>query len=101
LYLVSLDITFPPGVYGAFTVYDRLPSNMRFVPTRTNPEQGWLSVRNPQRQLMEISLFRSPGDRAQRTVSFHAMKLFDGDMLDGETLISNRSATNHVWGNAR
>ena len=101
LYRVDFVIDFPQGDTGFFTIYNRLPSNMRFIPTRRNWGRNWAFVSNPQRQLMEISFARTPYCFGSRTVSFHAMKLFDADMFEGVTYISNRNAQNHVWGSTR
>jgi len=83
-----------------FTIYDRLPSNMRFVPTPTRPRFGGelFSVRNTQRQLMEISFFQSRNSSSTRIFTYYAMQLFEGDMARGSTYISGHSSRNHVWG---
>ena len=101
LYRVDFVIDFPQGDTGFFTIYNRLPSNMRFVPTRRDWGRNWAFVSNPQQQLMEISFARTPNCFGSRTVSFHAMKLFDADMSEGVTYISNRNAQNHIWGSTR
>ena len=104
LYLISLFIDFPYGDTGVFTIYDRLPSNMRFVPSQQSwqlQRGNWASIRNPQRQLMEITFHRTRYCIGTRVVSYHAMKLFDADMSYGVTYISNRSTTHHLWGSSR
>jgi len=101
LYRINLRVTIPADARGFYTVYDRLPSNMRFVPVqnRNNWRAGnhfW--VRHVQRQLVEISFFVDQNQSLTRTVSYHAMMLFDADMADGTTFISNGCVQNHVWG---
>jgi hypothetical protein len=102
LYQIELTVTFPPGLTGVFTIYDRLPSNMRFVPTQPRVSgQNWTWVTNPQRQLVEINFGRTHLCVGPRTVRYLAMKLFDADMCEGVTYVSNNSFENHVWGSSR
>jgi hypothetical protein len=103
LYRIDLRVTIPADARGFYTIYDRLPSNMRFVPLR-RPFRDWRGagnffwVNHVQRQLVEVSFFVGQNDPLTRTVSYHAMILFDADMADGTTYISNMNPRNHVWG---
>ncbi|MCL1877745.1 MAG: hypothetical protein FWF80_02705, partial [Defluviitaleaceae bacterium] len=106
LYRVEITVTFPPDAYGSFTIYDRMPSNTRFVPLRQRHTPGlpWFSVRHTQRQLVEINLWLRRGDYAHprtRTVSYHVMELFEADMAPGVTYVTNRRLDNHLWGRTR
>lgn len=103
LYRVTLSVTLPPGTYGAFTIYDRLPSNTRFVPRRHfQPGRAFFSVRHTQRQLVELNFFNCPIDpQYTRTLSYNIMELFEADMADGVTYITNRRLDNHIWGSTR
>lgn len=104
LYRVELTVVFPHDAYGSFTIYDRIPSNMRHVPLRRNhtPGQPWFSVRPIQRQLMEANLFLRRGDQNRtRVVYYHVMELFEGDMAPGTTYITNRRLDNHLWGSTQ
>ena len=104
LYRVEFTINFPPGQVGMFTIYDRLPSNMRFVPRHQDwdwSRNRWAHITNPQRQLMEITFFRDHDCVGPRRIVYHAMKLFDADMCYGVTYISSRFADNHIWGRSR
>ncbi|MCL2285765.1 MAG: Ig-like domain-containing protein [Firmicutes bacterium] len=102
LYRVELVVNFPHGQIGWFTIYDRLPSNMRFVPRQRAWARGeWTHITNPQRQLMEITFWRTPDCVGPLRIVYHAMKLFDADMSYGVTFISSRFADNHVWGSTR
>jgi hypothetical protein len=100
LFRVTLHVTLPADARGPFTIYDRLPSNMRFIPRRTAIERGtpWFTVRHTQRQLVELTLFASPNQPLTRTLTYHAMQLFDADMAQGTTFITNRRTDNHIWG---
>ncbi|MCL2456826.1 MAG: hypothetical protein FWD19_04680, partial [Defluviitaleaceae bacterium] len=108
LYLVELTVTLPPvPCCGSFVIYDRLPSNMRYVPLRRKTDVGapFFSVQNRQRQLMEINFFVSHNHArtvtlANHTVTltYHAMKLFDAEMSDGVSYVKNRFADNPIWG---
>jgi hypothetical protein len=102
---IDIDIDLLPGVHGFFTVHDRLPSNLRFVPhniQQTGPERFF--VRHVQRQLVEISFFvppqRSDGLTSRR-VTYHAMELFEADMSEGATFVTNSIAERHLWGRTR
>jgi len=96
LYRIDFHVTLPPGETGLFTINDRLPSNMRFVPIRSSHDAGW--ARNTQRQLVDVSFFQGVNHGRTRTISYHAMKLFEGDMADDITYISNQNPRNHIWG---
>jgi len=100
LYRIDLRATLPLGYFGSFTIYDRLPSNLRFVPI---PQRGrgrgeWFRVQNTQRQLVEITFFQCQESSSTRTFTYHAMQLFEGDMANDTTYISNNNARNHIWG---
>jgi hypothetical protein len=100
LFRINFHVTLPPDTTGSFVIYDRLPSNMRFVPLRRTHETGsspvFFRVRHTQRQLVEIHLF---ANRHQSiNVYYHAMQLFDADMASGTSFITNRRAENHIWG---
>jgi len=102
LFRIELSVTLPPNSSGFFTIYDRLPSNMRFVPLRRGSDWDWywanrFFVRHTQRQLVEIS-FWADRDTLSRTLIYHAMELFEADMAIGTTYISNGDAENHIWG---
>lgn len=102
MHRIDLRVTLPADGTGHFyTIYDRLPSNMRFVrvPARELRQGGdHFSVRHVQRQLVEVSFFAGEGRPLTRTVSYFAMELFEADMADGVTFISNRDTQNHIWG---
>ena len=103
LYRITLRVN-THGIPGCFAIYDRLPSNMRFVPTRDNRCNlgRWFFVQNTQRQLMEIRFHRGINDRGgERTFTYYAMKLFDGDMATGTTYVSHNSRDGQVWGWSR
>jgi len=103
LFRVDITVTMPPGTVGSFTIYDRLPSNMRFVPLRRRWERGEprFFVHNTQRQLVEVSFFVGHNQPLTRTISYHAMQLFEADMASSTTYISNGNAENHLWGMTR
>ncbi|MCL1883598.1 MAG: Ig-like domain-containing protein [Defluviitaleaceae bacterium] len=100
LFLVTLTVNLPPDARGNFVIYDRLPSNLRFVPRRQRfePRTPWFSVHNTQRQLVELHLFANHTDPLTRTLTYHAMELFDAEMSDGTTYITNHRLDNHIWG---
>jgi hypothetical protein len=98
LFRIDLNVNVPADARGFYTIYDRLPSNMRFVPLRQDRQGGHhFSVRHVQGQLVEISFFVDQGTMS-RTLSYHAMELFEADMAGGTTFISNGCAHNHIWG---
>ncbi|MCL2415540.1 MAG: hypothetical protein FWD01_01900, partial [Defluviitaleaceae bacterium] len=105
LYRIDLHITLPEDAAGFFTINDRMPSNLRFVPLnqtrRGNPDEPFFFVRNTQRQLIEISLHAGQNQPLNRTVTYYAMALFSGDMAQGTSYISNRRTDNHIWGRTR
>jgi len=102
LFRVDLNITLPSNARGFYTIYDRVPSNMRFVPLRQTLDWGnHFSVRHIQRQLVEISFFNNRYQGGSRTVSYHVMELFEADMAPGTTYISNGCVHNHIWGATR
>ncbi|MCL1863077.1 MAG: hypothetical protein FWF78_05890, partial [Defluviitaleaceae bacterium] len=100
LYRVTLNITLPPDARGSFTIYDRLPSNMRFVPSRhflrTRP---WYSVSHMGRQLVQLNIHAGHHTVTPlaRTIYYYAITLYDADMADGTTYITNQ----HIWGSTR
>jgi hypothetical protein len=95
LFRVTFVVTLP--CYGSYTIYDRLPSNMRFVPFRhTNHNHGF--ARNTQRQLVELN-FWDLNPHLPRTLVYHAMELYEADMSPGTTYITNFSQT--AWGSTR
>jgi hypothetical protein len=102
LHRITIEIT-ANGARGDFTIYDRLPSNMRFVPVRqrfTRCEQ-WFFVHNTQRQLVELNFFTCmccPQPRV-RTLTYHAMELYEADMDSGTSYVINRR--NDLWGSTR
>ena len=99
LFRVDLHVTAEYNDQGFYTVYDRLPSNLRFVPLRQRGESGnHYFVRHTQRQLVEVSFLLGGSQPLSRTVSYYAMELFDADMADGTTYVSNRFIRPHVWG---
>jgi len=96
---VDLTVQIPHGVTGSFVIYDRLPSNLRFVPLRQGWRSGeWFSVHNTQRQLVELRFFQSQQNSSVRTFSYYAVQLFEGDMANGTTYVTNNNSTNHIWG---
>ena len=102
--LIRVDLTVTVPEPGFFVIYDRLPSNLRFVPFHVQ-ERGWANwfmVRNIQRQHVELSFFadRVAGGLTRRFTYF-AIELFEADMEDGVTYVSNGRAENHVWGRTR
>ena len=95
---VDLRVSIPRDYVGSFVIYDRLPSNLRFVPVRqTWQTEEWFSVRNTQRQLIEVRFFQSRHNSTTRTFSYHAVQLFEGDMASGTAYITNNNRVNHVW----
>ncbi|MCL2528437.1 MAG: Ig-like domain-containing protein [Defluviitaleaceae bacterium] len=97
LFRVDFHVTVPePGFY---TVYDRVPSNMRIItlPRRWDDVDRFF-VRHVQRQLVEVSFAVGQGEPFTRTVSYFAMELFEADMAVGAAYVSNRQAQGHVWG---
>jgi len=102
LYRVDIRVTIPRGQQGTFTIYDRMPSNMRFVPMRHRVDQmGWATIRNTQRQLVEINFHQSDWNGLTRTFSYFMAPLFEGDMVRGSTYVSGHDPRNHIWGAAR
>ena len=104
LYRVDFNVTFLPGATpGFFTIHDRLPSNMRFVPvTRRHdlmPGLEWSHARNTERQSVEIGFFAQT--TTPRIVSYYAMKLFEAESELGMAYISNGNVQNHIWGVVR
>ena len=103
LYRIDFNINLPPGTApGFFTIHDRLPSNMRFVPVTPPHHQRdrmWSRARNTERQLVEIGFFAE--STSPRTVSYYAMKIFEAESEPGMTFISNGRAVNHIWGAIR
>jgi hypothetical protein len=102
LYRVQLQITLPYGTRGAFTVYDRIPGNKRYVPLRP-PWDQWqhthfFSVRHMQRQLMELHFFACPRISSRYTLFYYVSPLFGGDMAEGTTYITNHDVKNPLWG---
>ncbi|MCL2422126.1 MAG: hypothetical protein FWD03_09740, partial [Defluviitaleaceae bacterium] len=102
LFRVDIQVTIPPDATGFYTIHDRLPSNLRFLPMRrlNDWERDWFNhfwITNPQRQLVEIR-FWADRDRLDRTFSYHALELFEADMAPGTAYISNGDAEDHVWG---
>ena len=97
LYRVDFHVTVPG--HGFYTIYERVPSNMRLVtmPRRWDATNRFF-VRHVQRQLVEVSFFVGQGDSLTRTVSYYAMELFAADMAVGTAYVSNRQAQGHVWG---
>jgi len=97
LFRVDFHVTVPGQ--GFYTIYDRVPSNMRLVtmPRRWDASNRF-HVRHVQRQLVEVSFFVGPYDPLLRTVSYYVMELFEADMAVGTAYISNRQAHGHVWG---
>ncbi|MDR0272513.1 MAG: hypothetical protein LBI27_04265, partial [Clostridiales bacterium] len=95
---VTLNVTLPPNSRDFFTIYDRLPSNLRYIQTRERFQnnQPWFSVRNTQRQLIQVHLSAGINQPNNRVITYRAMQLFEGDMADGVTFITNHSNT--VWG---
>jgi len=97
LFRVDFHVTVP-GV-GFYTIYDRVPSNMRLVTMPRNwQEMNPAIVRHVQRQLVEVSFWVGHEDPFTRIVSYHAMELFAADMAVQTAYISNRQTQGHVWG---
>jgi hypothetical protein len=105
LYRVELFVTVPSHQRGAFTIHDRLPGNLRYVPFRQgghwHPGESFFSARHVQRQLVELTFFRGQNAPQTRSLRYYAMKLFDGDMAAGTTYVSNRRVDGHIWGMTR
>ncbi|MCL1845988.1 MAG: Ig-like domain-containing protein [Defluviitaleaceae bacterium] len=104
LYRVALTVNFPPGAHGSFMIYDRMPSNTRFVPLRRRHVAGqpWFFANNTQRQLVEIHFWQRQDQPRTRTVYYHVMELFDGDFAPGVTYVTNfRPEPDHLWGSTR
>ncbi|MCL2577468.1 MAG: Ig-like domain-containing protein [Defluviitaleaceae bacterium] len=104
LFLVTLNVTLPPDVCcGSFVIYDRLPSNMRYMPMRrrTGNNAPFFFVRNTQRQLLELNFFLGHNQSRTRTLTYHAMELYEADMAPGITYVTSRSTDNHIWGSTQ
>jgi len=103
MFRIDLHVALPPDAEGLFTIYDRLPSNMRFVQAHNWRRRGGqhFSVRNVQRQLVEVSFWQSPSQPSTRIFNYHAMELFEANMAEGTTYISRRRVDNHIWGATR
>jgi len=104
LFRVDFQVNLPVGVNGLHTIYDRVPSNMRFVSLPAHQRMDWNNhfvARHTQRQLVELSFFSRPGQARTRTLSYHVMELFEADMATGTTYISNNCTQSHVWGTTR
>ena len=102
--LVRVDFTVTVPERGFYVIYDRLPSNLRFVPMHRQQRgfENWFFVRNTQRQLVELSFFAH--ERAgglTRRFSYFALELFEADMEEGVTYISNSRTVGHIWGRTR
>jgi hypothetical protein len=99
LIMVDLQVTLPPNTTGFYTIYDRLPSNKRFVPLRPDSNRShFFHARNTQRQLVEVSFYNHRNDPINKTFSYYAMELFEADMAMGTAYISNNDTVNHLWG---
>ncbi|MCL2202978.1 MAG: Ig-like domain-containing protein [Defluviitaleaceae bacterium] len=100
LYRVSLWVTLPYGVDGSFTVYDRMPSNTRFVPLHRpwRPGAPFFSVHHVQRQLVELTFFSTARNPRTRTLHYYIMPLFDGDMAPATAYIVSRHGDSPRWG---
>ena len=94
---IDLHIELPPDTWGSFVIYDRLPSNLRFVPVLGHTNE-YMPIRNTQQQLMEIRFWQSINGSRTRTLTYYAMQLFDGDMADGTTYIHGGSWNRRLWG---
>ncbi|MCL2373186.1 MAG: Ig-like domain-containing protein [Defluviitaleaceae bacterium] len=96
---ISIELSLPPN-RDNFILYDRLPSNLRFVPMRQANQDAF--VHNTQRQLVEIHFSHIPNALAVRNVTrvitYYAIELFEGDMADGITIITNGRMDGHLWG---
>ncbi|MCL2198175.1 MAG: Ig-like domain-containing protein [Defluviitaleaceae bacterium] len=102
LYRVTLNITLPHDARGTFTIYDRLPSNKRFIPSRHfHTARPWYSVNHTQRQLIQLTLHANPNAPLTRTLHYYALSLYDADMAEGTTYITNHNLENHIWGSTR
>jgi len=96
---VEIRANMPNDARGMFTIYDRLPSNMRFVPLRNDDIRNQGFARNIQRQLVEIRFFHDPEHNPQqRVLVYHAMELFEAEMANDTTFITNHRTENHLWG---
>jgi len=100
LYRVTFDVELN-DTRGGFVIYDRLPSNKRFVPMRQRHERCfWFSVNHMQRQLVQLN-FRTCFccNNSNRTLTYYAMELFEADMDDGVTYVINHR--DNIWGTTR
>jgi len=86
--------------FSSFVIYDRVPSNMRFMSARhpLGGRHAWTNVRHIQRQLVEIRFCLCSYCAYSRTVSYYANKLFDADMADGVAYVTNGRVWGHSWG---
>jgi hypothetical protein len=102
LFLVTLNVTLPLGARGSFVIYDRVPSNMRYMPLRRRDSNApFFSVHNTQRQLVELNFFVGENSPLSRTLTYHTTELFEADMSPGVTHIVSRRTDNPVWGSTQ
>ncbi|MCL2364335.1 MAG: Ig-like domain-containing protein [Defluviitaleaceae bacterium] len=98
-YRIAFTITLPPGLQGAFTVHDRIPSNMRFALVQTERRQvRRFSVNHVQRQLVDLHFYVGIRDTNVVRVYYYATRLFGGEMAAGTSYVVGRNARNFIWG---
>ena len=98
-YRVDFQINLPPDARGFFTIHDRLPSNMRFLPSRRN----WNSssrhhASHVQGQLVDIGFWVDPEGPFSLRVGYYAMSLFEAEMMLSAAYVTNWSIDGHIWG---
>jgi len=98
LFRIDFYVELPPDTVGFFTIYDRLPSNMRFVSQEQTRRGNNFWVNHIEQQLVEISFWQGEGRSLHRTINYYAMELFEANMVLDTTLISNGCTENHLWG---
>jgi hypothetical protein len=91
LYNVRFEVTMPPGTpRGMYQIYDRLPSNLRYVPSPR--------AYNTERQLVELWFFYDPAKGQRVVLSYDAMKVFDAESVMGQAFVMSGHAQGSLWG---
>ncbi|MDR1689870.1 MAG: Ig-like domain-containing protein [Clostridiales bacterium] len=96
-YSVTFKGTMPQlTTAGYYTIFDRLPSNMRYLPVRNENYSSFAS--NPEGQLVNISFYFDPEKGRNFSVSYSAMKVSNFNAVEGKAYIVRRYSDDSVWG---
>jgi len=99
IYKVVFDIEMPPSASsGSYTIYDRLPSNMRYVPTRTGYLDTWGFSRNIERQLVSVNFFYDTKKGRNLSLGYSAMKVYEAHAELGAAYIGQSYIDGGIWG---